>query len=143
MEINGKPVLNGKKRWMLSIDQVDIKGGRNKDPGGCAAARAILREHKEIKSVRVHIGRIFVEHEKHWERFQTPESLRSEVVAFDRGGSFMPGTHTIRPLSPSGLRSLEGAYQENRKEPRKSGKKKIARARQYNIHGVRARGATR
>lgn len=139
MEINGKPVLNGKTKWLLSIDDIDIAGSRRRGPGQCAAARAIMREQRNVKSVRVHIGRVFLEYEDHWERYQTPASLRSEVIAFDRGGTFLPGVHSIPPLSPSGIRALEAG--KPGAKVRK--KKKIARARQYNIYGVRSRGATR
>jgi len=143
MNINGKPVLNGRKKWHLSIDQVDIDGSRRKTPGGCAAARAILRQEKTVKSVRVHIGRTFLEFEDHWERYQTPGSLRAEVIAYDRGGQFMPGEHTIPPLSPSNIAALENGKPTGPKKKKLSRKAKIARSHQYNIHGVRTRGATR
>jgi hypothetical protein len=140
MEINGKPVVDGKKKWWLSIYDVDITTGRNKDPGNCAAARAILREHSEIRSVRVHIGRVFVELDKVWERYQTPHSLRSEIVAFDRGGSFMPGVHKILPVAPSTKARMK-YHQKNYDKIKKT--KKIAKKRRYNLYGVRSRGATR
>jgi hypothetical protein len=149
MDINGKPVVNGKRKWMLSIDDGDIAGGKRKGPGQCAAARAILRENVDVRGVRVHIGRIFVEYDKHWERYATPSSLRSEVIAFDRGGTFMPGVHSVRPISPSSVRALEEHAKRKtaktlpRKAKAKTARKKIARAKQYNIYGVRARGATR
>jgi hypothetical protein len=144
MEINGKPVINGKRKWMLSIDEADIANGKRKGPGQCAAARAILRTQANVKSVRVHIGRIFVEYEDKWERYQTPHSLRTEVIAFDRGGTFVPGVHSVGPISPSCIRALEETKRGVKKKGKVSaGRKKIARARQYNVYGVRARGATR
>jgi hypothetical protein len=125
---------------MLSIDDADIAGSKRKGPGSCAAARAILRENAEVKGVRVHIGRVFLEYDKFWERYQTPSSLRTEVIAFDRGGTFSPGVHHIRPLSPSNIRAIEEGKPSGKD---KSKKTKIARSRQYNVFGVRTRGATR
>lgn len=146
MEIDGKKVINGQRGFTLEIVPRDIKKAKPKDPGGCAAAVALMREYKDIKRVRVHIGRIFVETVNAWVRYKTPSTLRDEIVALDRGGEFLPGTHEIGVLTKS-----EQAYIDN-KEWRKKGprdrsdepsrserKKRIS----HIVPGVRARGANR
>jgi hypothetical protein len=40
VEINGKKVVDATKPLHISISKNDAKMGKNKDPGGCAAARA-------------------------------------------------------------------------------------------------------
>lgn len=146
MEINGKKVINGQRPFTLSITTRDIKKGKHKDPGGCAAAIALMRENTDIKSVRVHIGRIFVEAPNAWIRYKTPHSLRDEIVAFDRGGQFLPGDHQIGCLTKS-----EQAYIDN-KEWRKQGPRDRSdepargdrkRRISHVVPGVRARGANR
>lgn len=146
MEINGKKVINGQRGFTLSITKRDIVKGKHKDPGGCAAALALMRENKDINGVRVHIGRIFVEAPNAWIRYKTPSSLRDEIIAFDRGGEFLPGDHQVKCLKKS-----EQAYIDN-KEWRKIGprdrsdelskdrrKKRVS----HIVPGVRARGVNR
>lgn len=103
--INGKPVVNASRSVSLHISPMDTKKGNVKNPGACAAALAAMREIPNCTAARVHLGRAYVYNEKkqHWVRFKTPESLRSEIIAFDRGGSFQPGEYKLRPLPPSEL----------------------------------------
>jgi hypothetical protein len=101
MEINGKKVVDATRKLKINITKADTVKGANKNPGSCAAARACCRLPK-VLSARVHLGRVYIEQKDKWLRFQTSEALRSEVIAFDRGGSFAPGQYQLRPLSPSG-----------------------------------------
>ncbi len=51
---------------------------------------------------RVHLSRIYIRTNKgNWQRYITPSSLKSEIVAFDRGGQFEPGTYLMRAPSPA------------------------------------------
>jgi hypothetical protein len=125
----------------VEVTEADISEGGRKDPGGCAAARAILREHPDIRAVRVHAKMTYIEHAHHWERLQTPASLRTELVAFDRGGRFLPGCHQLRPLSPAELsRYDKGKAGGGKNLKKKPAAKKMPRV--YHITaGIRDRGA--
>lgn len=93
--IDGKPVLNAKHAVTLKISASDVARADRKEPALCAVARACRRQIL-AKEVRVHLGRVYMRmNEGNWQRFLTPRSLRSEIIAFDRGGSFEPGTFVL------------------------------------------------
>ena len=140
MEINGKKVINAKAKLAVHITQRDITQAKAKDPGGCAAARAIVREGL-CKQARVHLDRTYLEIEEAWVRYRTPSSLRNEIIAIDRGGAFMPGEHELKVLSKSARAALgkrQGSTTGDRRSERP--KKKIARPN-HRIEGVRSKGA--
>ncbi len=141
MKIDGKPVINATKKIILHISPRDVAQGNNKDPGSCAAARACIRE-LGAKAARVHLGRTYVKFDDKWLRFGTSHALRTEIVAFDRGGKFSPGTYYISPLQPSHRpagRRL-GSVKTKVKIARKTHRK---RAKIHIVSGVRAHGANR
>ena len=141
MEINGKPVVNSKRKFSIEISARDVRLGNTKDPGGCAAARCLMRTVPGIKSARVHMSVTYLEFAEHWERLMTPDSLRSEILAFDRGARFYPGTYNLAPLSPA-MQAKHGARQGGPDNPKRK-KKKVA-SRPYHVtKGVRERGANK
>lgn len=99
--IDGIPVLDAKRPLDLHITSRDCNGGDPKRPETCAAAKAIRREHQVI-DCKVHLSRVYVRQNKgNWTRYQTPPALQREIVTFDRGGVFEPGTYTLIPIVPS------------------------------------------
>jgi hypothetical protein len=141
MEINGKPVRNGTRKIMLDINDRDVKKGQTRDPGGCAAAQCLMRTVPDIVSARVHMKMTYLEFDDHWERLLTPGALRNEIVAFDRGAAFYPGTYGLRPLSPS-ERVKYGKKRSPGGRTLKPGR--VKRARPYHVtEGVRERGANK
>jgi hypothetical protein len=105
-----------------------------------------MREFPEVQSVRVHIGRIFVETPKEWVRYKTPHTLRDEIVAFDRGGEFLPGSHEVKTLTEGEQRYIDDKVWRKRvaearaREPAKKDRKKRIT---HIVPGVRARGANK
>lgn len=147
MEINGKKVVDARSPLKIIVTDDDAKKGANKNPSGCAAARAILRSYKEegVIGARVHLGRVYVEHKDKFVRYTTPENLRTEIITFDRAKTvqFMPGTYTLRPMAPSNRLGLSDSRHKNQSSGTRWGKrKKIARAI-HQVEGVRAHGANR
>lgn len=144
-KINGKPVINATRRVTLHISAKDTRVGNVKDPGACAAAKAAMREIPNCTAARIHLGRayIFNNRKDQWMRFKTTDPLRTEIIAFDRGGKFQPGEYDLRPLSPTDLipkkkyvpvSDRPGGDSSNiQKMPRKL----------HVVKGVRARGANR
>lgn len=152
MEINGKKVVDAKRKAVIHITQTDTVKGATKDPGACAAARAAKRDIVDCLSARVHIGCVYIEHEKKWERYTTPPALRSEIIAFDRGGSFQPGEYMLNAPSPSrteeGRKKYSGSDTSRNKPgniPTKHPRKqlRIAKIKRHSVTGIRPRGANR
>lgn len=118
MKIDGVKVKDATKKLDIVITKNDIKKGGNKDPSACAAAQCLLRL-PNVSAARVHLKRTFVKQKNsdHWLRYNTPSALRSEIVAFDRGGTFQPGVYTLRTLSKS--EKLTGKRTGGPDKPRK------------------------
>lgn len=100
MKIAGKRVIDAKRALVLHITKSDVKRGNTRDPGGCAAAVALQRQ-LHCRAARVHLGRTYVETPHVWLRYFTPQSLRTEIVSFDRGGGFQGGEFRLPPMTPS------------------------------------------
>src|ERR1700735_2318280 len=100
MRINGLPVVDATKKVQLHITPRDIQLGDVKDPTRCAAARACKRQ-MGATNAQVRIAVTYVQMGNKFVRYTTPGSLRAEIIAFDRGGSFVPGSYTLMPVRPS------------------------------------------
>lgn len=93
--IDGLPVIDAKRALKITITKADIRRADRKKPNSCAIARACKRQ-LSAKEVRVHLSRTYVRmNDTNWLRFMTPTPLRSEIVAFDRGGTFAPGDYNL------------------------------------------------
>lgn len=142
-KINGKPVVAAKRRLTLHISAADVRKGNTKDPGACAAALAAIREVPNCVAARVHLGRVYLLQKDKWLKFKTPDALRSEIIAFDRGGKFQPGEYDLRPLSPSDLvkKKKKTEYVSNREGSRTDIGKMPRKL--HVVKGVRQHGANR
>lgn len=138
MKINGLPVVDPHYSVILHIKDQDINRGKSKDPAACAAARACVREIPACSQARVHLGRVYIIMKKKVLRLQTPKPLRSEIIAFDRGGKFYPGTYTLSPVHhPLGKGTGSSKGRNNPKDKQK-------KRRPYHIvKGVRPFGANK
>ncbi len=107
--IHGRPVVNARQKLKLHISAADVRAGKAKNAKGCAAALAAVREVPNCVAARVHLGRVYLlqkgatRGQDKWLRFRTPDSLRNEIIAFDRGGRFEPGEYELKPMSPADL----------------------------------------
>lgn len=146
MEIAGLKVVDARKPLTITINSVDVKKGANKDPAACAAARSLVR-NGHCTEARVHLGRTYIKTKNErgsqvWVRYMTPESIRTEIVSFDRGAQFDEGEYTLRPPSRS-MRLNRGhavGSDTNRTKPKH---KQIARIKHHQVSGVRHHGAVR
>lgn len=147
MEINGKKVVDATRSAKIHINARDVIEGDNKNPSSCAAARAAKRDIDDCLSARVHIGRVYIEQKSKWVRYFTPKALRTEIVAFDRGGSFMPGDYVLNVPSPSNDRRQGRPSGSNNPErsnkSRKIRKIHVAKIKRHEVSGVRPKGANR
>lgn len=152
MEIAGKRVVDATKPVTITITTRDVANGDNKNPSSCAAARAAKHSIAECIGARVHIGRVYIEQDKKWVRYNTPDSLKQEIIAFDRGGTFAPGEYTLRPLSinetPEGRRRAradEGPRGSGTTGAARNRRKKliVAKIKRHEVSGIRPKGANR
>lgn len=138
MEINGKKVVNATKPLHLTITDNDVKKGATKDPGGCAAARAVIRTVPNCTKARVHLGCTYVEEGNKWLRYKTPDAIRTEIISFDRGANFTPGEYTLRPMPPSHRQRYgEAQGSATNKNRTKKARPTIARVKHHEVSGVR------
>ncbi len=100
-QIDGRPIINATKPVTLEVNGKDIAKADRKEPLDCVVARACRRD-LGAKEVRVHLTRIYIRFgDGGWQRFATPPSMRADIIAFDRGGTFPPGTFVLNPPPPS------------------------------------------
>lgn len=99
-KINGLPVKNGKHSISIMVTPGDIKKAVVKDPTHCVAAIACRRE-LGCTEARIHVGRTYLRFNGHWERYHTSPNLRSEIIAYDRSGKFIPGEYVLRKMQPA------------------------------------------
>jgi len=96
----GLPVVDAKKPVVIHVTKTDVTKGQKAEPEACAMAQACMRELK-VARVRINIGRTYILFGKVWHRYKTPASIAREIVSFDRGATFEPGTYRIAPVMPS------------------------------------------
>jgi len=102
-KIEGRPVSNAAVAIRLNVTADDIKKGVPKNPYACAIARAAVREIKGCSAAKVHTSCIFLMIKREWFRYRTPEYATREIVAFDRGGRFIPGEYDLLPVPTGAL----------------------------------------
>ena len=115
IEMDGLPVLDAKKPLRLEVMREDIRSANKKAPNSCAVAKACTRA-MGVKGVKVHLSRLYINtDDKSWTRYLVSGAMRSEIIAYDRGGKFMPGVYNL--MVPSKCKRL-GVKQTDRKRDR-------------------------
>jgi len=130
---------NAHRKIRFKIISRDVARGKPKDTHACAAALALKRA-LGADDVDVRVSRTFVTKNGRVTRYETPDALRFEAKAFDRGGKFEPGDYVIKPVAPS---QTTRAVARTKLRREVLGKRKHPFARQRPTPNVRpsARGA--
>jgi hypothetical protein len=129
---NVEHAVDASKPIEILVDADDCKKAERLNPTECALARAAKRELKAdgviigMQSSYIIKGNVAV-------RFATPESVRREIVSFDRHQDFAPGEYYLTPKSPS--MKLGKNYHPDRNY--KGGKIKDARRKHHMSARVR------
>ena len=136
MEIRGNKVVDATKDLVLIVMQRDVDFANKKKNHSCAVAKACARQEK--MEALIHLTRVYLRNGKdHWTRYILPPSLRGELIAFDRGGTFIPDTYVL--LAPTkttklGSHSISKRGKDNPNSLRKKpAYVKDIRARLYNV----------
>jgi len=96
-QLDGMPIIDAKRPLTLNIKVPDIEKADPKEPLDCVVARACRRQ-LHVKEARIHLNRVYLRSNNgNWVRYEAPRSLRAEIIAFDRGGTFEPGDFELKP----------------------------------------------
>ena len=135
-EIDGLPVLNATAPISLRVTKGDIAKADPKRPNNCAVAIA-CRRALHVKEARVHLSRVYLRtNDGNWTRYVTPKSLRTEIIAFDKGGAFAPDAFDLGVPGPS--RAATGKRQGSAKKVTKKTPPKTKRRKPHVVTDVRA-----
>lgn len=94
----GLTMIDASKPLEVTVTPADVRGATAQSPTSCAIARAVRREHPEVRAAYVFRSTVWLEDDEHLVRYALPESAKSELVAFDRGAKFYPGKYHL-PLA--------------------------------------------
>lgn len=82
----------------VSVNKKDCDDAQALNPMDCALARATKRE-KNADGVIIGMSSSYIIRGKEAVRYATPESVRREIVSFDRHHDFATGDYHLRPKS--------------------------------------------
>jgi hypothetical protein len=128
--LDGSPIFDSTEPLKIQVNSRDIANADRKDPADCVMARAV-RRCIHAHEVRAHLGRVFVRQREKgpWKRYETSTALRSEIIAFDRGGAFEPGEYMLRKIRDSQTSLARSRYSEGRNRNRSSRKGRAQKKR--------------
>jgi len=84
----------------VTVNRKDCKTGKKKDPNECAMARAFKRE-MHVNGAIIGLTNSYLIKGDKAIRFATPESVKREIISFDRHQDFNPGEYILVPPPPS------------------------------------------
>lgn len=103
LEIDGVKVIDAKRPLTLIVTKDDVRKADVKKPDNCAVALACRRQFGATEA-RVHLSRVYLRtNGGKWMRYVTPRDMRSEIIAFDRGGAFETGEFRLMKVQASKL----------------------------------------
>lgn len=97
---NVTTAIDADKPIEVSVSMKDCTDGQKLNPANCALARAAKRE-LHADAVVIGLSSSYVIKGKTAVRFHTPESVRREIISFDRNQDFAPGDYYLAPKSPA------------------------------------------
>jgi hypothetical protein len=97
---NVKVCVDATKPVEVSVNRADCKMAKRLNPSECALAQAAKRELK-VDGVVIGMSTSYIIKGDQAIRFSTPNSVRTEIVSFDRHQDFAPGDYYLTPKSPA------------------------------------------
>ena len=116
----------------IEVTKKDVAKSTSGDPGNCAMAKAICREWKADSAV-IGLSYSYVIKGNTAVRFTTPESVRREIVSFDRKHDFAPGGYHLAPISPAQRRRPSGP----RKRASHKAKRRVFHAETLSVRNMK------
>lgn len=94
-----KQVVHAKTAVKVEVSPKDCTEGKSYQTSECALAKAARRQFK-ADGVAIRLTDSFVVQGDTATRFKTPESVKRELVSFDRHKDFASGTYYLSPAPP-------------------------------------------
>jgi hypothetical protein len=111
-------VVDGDADIILEVTGNDVKNSRRKAHDGCALAVGAQRQ-LDIRGVIVGVRTAYLIKENRAIRFNVPEHAAREIISFDRGASFEPGTYKLKkPTCKLGKGKPHGADKGGHTKPK-------------------------
>jgi hypothetical protein len=92
-------VIDAGRPRIIEVEDVDLKSANVKNHKSCAMAVACKRK-LELDGVIIATSTAYLIKGKKATRYEVPESVTREIVAFDRGSEFAPGTYRLNAVCP-------------------------------------------
>jgi hypothetical protein len=108
--IDGLPVFDSPMDLILKVTKADVAKAVKGSCEKCAAAIALCRQ-RGVKAARVYLSRTLVQRARQWDRYVTPDALRTEIICYDRAGIFALGDYKL--MRPK--RSQQLGYKDGQK----------------------------
>jgi hypothetical protein len=118
----------------VEVTAKDVKKSTQRDMTDCAMARAICREWGADKAI-IGMTYSYVVKGSTAIRFVTPDSVKREIVSFDRHKDFAAGDYHLAPVPPS----LRAGVERNRSGAKKPGTKHQSKRRTFHGESLRVR----
>jgi len=95
-------IVNADEKLTIHVTFELTKNIRRKNPYRCVFAEACTKL-PEVEEAIVHLSTAYVRFrgEDKWTRFRVQSNLRTQIINFDKSGSFVPGFYTLSTLQPS------------------------------------------
>jgi len=134
--VAGVTCVDATKDIILELLPKDINKAKRKSNSECSLAIACRRQLGH--EARIHLTKVYISRNgggkiELWDRYIVPLRLRTEIVAFDRGGEMQPGEYTLK--APIGFNRI-GA-RNGRQEAYRKRKQNGKRNPRITITGVR------
>ncbi len=118
---NGLRRVNATKSLVLSVKPDDVKKGAAKDSECCAFARAAMKQDSAITKVFFFKSVAWVETAMKLTRYNLPQSVQKEIVAFDRFRTMEPGVYALSPPAKSAEPEAQAKRDARRDKRHKAG----------------------
>lgn len=125
--------VDAKQAVEVTVETQDCRGAKRLNPSECALARAARREFKDIDGAIIGMATSYIIRGQEAIRFATPESVRREIVSFDRHDDFAPGEYYLTPKSPTARLG-----EDHRRRTSSSNPDKVVKRKVHNSVRVRA-----
>lgn len=109
--INGRQCIDAADRITINITNNDCTLATRKDHANCVVSRACMKHTGS--DVLVYVSRVYIKqaYQDVWVRYIIRNSLRTQVVAFDQGGDFSPGSYILDAPPPTKKLGSKGGSQ--------------------------------
>lgn len=115
----GIPVVEARNRLLITVTDADVVGAKKANSKHCALARAALRL-PSVNAAYFFRSTAFLEYDDKMVRFLLPESVRREIVSFDRAQIFASGVYQLSPMPPALTRKAQAKYDKKKRKPRRA-----------------------